>query len=85
MGEADRHEQEDEQARKGRPAAPPARRAEVTGEERARLIVGCADAVLAWRGVYGAADSLIRGLAERLGISAGEAEALVLAEQARRR
>ena len=74
----------DELSRKERLAAPPMPKPEVTARERARLVSGCADAVLAWREVYGAADLLVRELAARLGCDIAEAERLLDEEVARR-
>lgn len=66
-------------------AAPPAHRAEVSGEQRDRLVSACTQAIAEWSGIYGAPDILVRALADQLSIDAAEAEALVLADRARRK
>ncbi len=63
-------------------------RPKVSTEERAALVSGCADAVVS--GVWAAltpmaGDLFVRALAERLGITAEEADSLVAEEIRRRR
>lgn len=76
----------DEEARQARLSAPPRPKPEVTAEERARLVSGCVDAIMAWSAsVYRIGDILVRCLAEEAGVTPEEADALVSAEAARRR
>lgn len=77
---------EDERARQARLSEPPAPKPEVSAEERGRLVAGCADAVLALSPlIHGAGDALVRRLAEEVGVTVEEADALVADEIARRR
>lgn len=75
---------QDEAARQARLNAPPMQRPAVTGEERDRLVRGCADAVLGSAMIFGASDVLVRELAARLGCDIAEAERLLDEEVARR-